>query len=87
MGCHVASFEVAGYRPRNDNLYVAHTAPGRYVARFPAVSYTHLDVYKRQVRLRSFGRLRAVRGSRRDTVDQHLERQQKALFEAVIEES
>lgn len=35
MGCHVASFEVAGYRPRNDNLYVAHTAPGRYVARFP----------------------------------------------------
>lgn len=35
MGCHVASFEVAGYRPRNDNLYVAHTAPGRYIARFP----------------------------------------------------
>ncbi|MEO8366583.1 MAG: FAD-binding domain [Pseudoxanthomonas sp.] len=35
MGCHVASFEVAGYRPRIDNLYVAHTAPGRYIARFP----------------------------------------------------
>ena len=35
MGCHVASFEVAGYRPRDDKLYVAHTAPGRYVARFP----------------------------------------------------
>jgi len=35
MGCHVASFEVSGYRPRDDNLYVAHTAPGRYVARFP----------------------------------------------------
>lgn len=35
MGCYVASFEVAGYRPRNDNLYVAHTAPGRYIARFP----------------------------------------------------
>ena len=35
MGCHVASFEVAGYRPRDDNLYVAHTAPGRYIARFP----------------------------------------------------
>lgn len=35
MGCHVASFEVAGYRPRNGNTYVAHTAPGRYVARFP----------------------------------------------------
>lgn len=35
MGCHVASFEVTGYRPRDENLYVAHTAPGRYIARFP----------------------------------------------------
>lgn len=35
MGCHVASFEVAGYRPRNGSTYVAYTAPGRYVARFP----------------------------------------------------
>ena len=35
MGCHVASFEVAGYRHRNGNAYVAHTAPGKYVARFP----------------------------------------------------
>jgi 2-polyprenyl-6-methoxyphenol hydroxylase-like FAD-dependent oxidoreductase len=35
LGCHVASFEVAGYRPRNGSTYVAHTAPGRYVARFP----------------------------------------------------
>lgn len=35
LGCHVASFEVAGYRPRNGNAYVAYTAPGRYVARFP----------------------------------------------------
>ena len=35
MGCHVASFEVAGYPHRNGNAYVAHTAPGRYVARFP----------------------------------------------------
>jgi 2-polyprenyl-6-methoxyphenol hydroxylase-like FAD-dependent oxidoreductase len=35
MGCHVASFEVAGYRPRNHNLYVAHTAPGKYIARSP----------------------------------------------------
>lgn len=34
MGCHVASFEVAGYRPRDEKIYVAHTAPGRYVARF-----------------------------------------------------
>ncbi len=35
MSCHVASFEVAGYRPRTDNLYVARTAPGRYIARLP----------------------------------------------------
>lgn len=35
MGCHVASFELAGYRPREERLYVAHTAPGRYIARFP----------------------------------------------------
>ncbi|MDN5882949.1 MAG: FAD-binding domain [Nitrosospira sp.] len=35
MGCHVASFEVAGYRPREEELYMAYTVPGRYVARFP----------------------------------------------------
>ena len=35
MGCHVASFEVVDYPHRNGNTYVAHTAPGRYVARFP----------------------------------------------------
>jgi 2-polyprenyl-6-methoxyphenol hydroxylase-like FAD-dependent oxidoreductase len=35
MGCHVAAFEVAGYRPRDDRSYVAHSAPGRYIARFP----------------------------------------------------
>ena len=35
MGCHVATFEVAGYRPRDERSYVAHTAPGRYIARFP----------------------------------------------------
>lgn len=35
MGCHVASFEVCGYRPRDERRYVAYTAPGRYVARFP----------------------------------------------------
>ncbi|MGA8278333.1 MAG: FAD-binding domain [Rhodanobacteraceae bacterium] len=34
LGCHVAAFEVAGYRPRDDSVYVAHTAPGRYVSRF-----------------------------------------------------
>jgi 2-polyprenyl-6-methoxyphenol hydroxylase-like FAD-dependent oxidoreductase len=35
LGCHVASFEVSGYRPRDDEAYVAHTAPGRYIARCP----------------------------------------------------
>lgn len=35
MGCHVVSFEVPGYRPRDGSAYVAYTAPGRYVARFP----------------------------------------------------
>lgn len=35
LGCHVVSWEVSGYRPRDDSAYVAHTAPGRYVARCP----------------------------------------------------
>lgn len=35
MGCHVASFEATTYPHRDGNAYVAHTAPGRYVARFP----------------------------------------------------
>lgn len=35
MGCHAAAFEIAGYRPRDDRLYVAHSAPGRYIAKFP----------------------------------------------------
>lgn len=35
MGCHAAAFEIAGYRPRDERLYVAHSAPGRYIARFP----------------------------------------------------
>ncbi len=35
MGCHVASFEAARYPHRNGNTYVAYTAPGRYIARFP----------------------------------------------------
>src|SRR5690606_21938409 len=42
MGCHVASFEVAGYRPRSEDRYMAHTAPGRYVARFPVRDDTTL---------------------------------------------
>src|SRR5699024_10894843 len=35
LGCHVAAFEIPGYRPRDDSLYMAHTAAGRYIARFP----------------------------------------------------
>jgi 2-polyprenyl-6-methoxyphenol hydroxylase-like FAD-dependent oxidoreductase len=35
LGCHVAAFEVGGYRPRDEGVYVAHTAPGRYISRFP----------------------------------------------------
>lgn len=35
MGCHVASFEARGYRPRDEQRYVACTVPGKYIARFP----------------------------------------------------
>lgn len=35
LGCYVASFEVDGYRPRNGLDYLAHSAPGRYLSRFP----------------------------------------------------
>lgn len=42
LGCHVASFEVPGYRPRDERRYVAHSAPGRYVARFPVRNDTML---------------------------------------------
>ena len=34
LGYTVAAFETAGYRPRDENTYVAYTAPGRQVARF-----------------------------------------------------
>ena len=34
LGYTVAAFEVAGYRPRDENVYVAYTAPGRQAARF-----------------------------------------------------
>ncbi|MFO1507153.1 MAG: FAD-binding domain [Lysobacterales bacterium] len=35
LGCHVAAFEIAGYRPRDDNRYEAYTEAGRYVAKLP----------------------------------------------------
>ncbi len=34
LGYHVAAFEVEGYRPRDELVYVGHTLPGRQVARF-----------------------------------------------------
>ncbi|HEU0195965.1 MAG TPA: FAD-binding domain [Nevskiaceae bacterium] len=42
LGCHAAAFEVPGYRPRDDELYVAHSAAGRYIARFPVRDDTML---------------------------------------------
>lgn len=34
LGYHVAAFEVEGYRPRNELVYVSHGVPGRQVSRF-----------------------------------------------------
>jgi 2-polyprenyl-6-methoxyphenol hydroxylase-like FAD-dependent oxidoreductase len=34
LGYHVAAFEVAGYRPRDELVYMSHTRPGLQLARF-----------------------------------------------------
>lgn len=34
LGCHVAAFEIEGYRPRDELVYVTHGIPGRQVSRF-----------------------------------------------------
>ncbi|HEY1340737.1 MAG TPA: FAD-binding domain [Bryobacteraceae bacterium] len=34
LGYHVAAFEVLGYRPRDDLVYISHGVPGRQVSRF-----------------------------------------------------
>ena len=34
LGYHVAAFEVAGYGPRDELVYVSHAVPGRQVSRF-----------------------------------------------------
>jgi 2-polyprenyl-6-methoxyphenol hydroxylase-like FAD-dependent oxidoreductase len=34
LGYVVAAFEAQGYRPRDENVYVAYSAPGRQIARF-----------------------------------------------------
>jgi 2-polyprenyl-6-methoxyphenol hydroxylase-like FAD-dependent oxidoreductase len=33
LGCHVAAFELSGYRPRQEGIAAIHGAPGRYVSR------------------------------------------------------
>lgn len=34
LGYHVAAFEVEGYRPRDELIYVSHNLPGRQLSRF-----------------------------------------------------
>ncbi len=34
LGFHVAAFEVEGYRPRDELVYVSHGAPGKQISRF-----------------------------------------------------
>lgn len=34
LGYHVAAFELEGYRPRDELVYVSHSVPGRQVSRF-----------------------------------------------------
>lgn len=34
LGYKVAAFEVSGYAPRAENVYVSHSAPGKQIARF-----------------------------------------------------
>ena len=34
LGYHVAAFEVTGYRPRDELVYVSHAVPGKQISRF-----------------------------------------------------
>ena len=34
LGYHVAAFEVAGYRPREELVFISHNLPGRQISRF-----------------------------------------------------
>jgi 2-polyprenyl-6-methoxyphenol hydroxylase-like FAD-dependent oxidoreductase len=34
LGYHVAAFQVDGYRPRDELVYISHTEPGRQISRF-----------------------------------------------------
>jgi 2-polyprenyl-6-methoxyphenol hydroxylase-like FAD-dependent oxidoreductase len=45
LGYHVAAFEVEGYRPRDELVYVSHSVPGRQVARFAMREDTTLFLF------------------------------------------
>jgi len=45
LGYHVAAFEVTGYRPRDELVYVSHALPGRQVSRFSMRDDTTLFLF------------------------------------------
>ena len=45
LGYHVAAFEVQGYRPRDQLVYVSHGVPGRQVSRFSMRDDTTLFLF------------------------------------------
>lgn len=45
LGYHVAAFEVRGYRPRDELVYVMHSVPGRQVSRFTMRGDTTLFLF------------------------------------------
>ena len=57
LGYHVAAFETAGYRPRDELVYVSHAVPGRQISRFSMrddrtlLLFVFRDEYMRDCRL------------------------------------
>jgi len=45
LGYHVAAFEVPGYRPRDELVYVSHAVPGRQISRFALRGDTTLFLF------------------------------------------
>jgi 2-polyprenyl-6-methoxyphenol hydroxylase-like FAD-dependent oxidoreductase len=45
LGYHVAAFEVQGYRPRDELVYISHGVPGRQVSRFSMRDDTTLFLF------------------------------------------
>jgi 2-polyprenyl-6-methoxyphenol hydroxylase-like FAD-dependent oxidoreductase len=45
LGYHVAAFEVEGYRPRDELVYVSHGLPGRQISRFAMRDDTTLFLF------------------------------------------